>query len=778
MNTKSNGQTGAQNGKRPLLYTPRVVVKFYDHVQLPYDESINETIKEYLQEVWEQLAEIVPDLQFTPLFTAMKPQRMQELVQRAVEYDARYRPPNLFTYYQVYTSPGGRADELAKLLHSLEIVELAYVAGGPTPPPVIPGDDPLWPNQGYLDAAPDGIDAEYAWTVPGGNGAGIQFVDLEQGWTLNHEDLVGAGITLISGVNKAYFGHGTAVLGEIAAVDNTLGVVGISPNLSSVRVVSQWRTAATYDTENAILDAIEALNFGDVLLLEAQTTIPGSSYLPVEVDAAVFEMIRLGTALGIIIVEAGGNGATDLDTATDAFGNQVFNRSSADFRDSGAIVVGAASSAAPHTRMSFSNYGSRIDCYGWGQSVETTGDGWMGNATNTYTSGFSGTSSASPIVAGAALAVQGMAENSLGYRFSAWQMRAILSDSATGTLSNNPATDRIGVMPNLRNIADDVLNLTPDVYLRDYVGDTGDPHAGSISASPDVILRKSAVANPQATFGAGSGTENNNTLGFEAEAGQDNFIYVRVRNRGGSAAANVTATVYWAPVASLLTPDLWTLVGSVAIPSVPTGNVLTVSNAITWPAAAIPATGHYCFVGIIGNAEDPAPAPADFLDWDKYRLFIRNNNNVTWRNFNVVDELPSPGPGVPPGFFDLPFLAPGAPDRARPFGLEVVARLPEEARLLLEMPLFLADALQVRSPFVEIDREREVARMVLNPHGRNALGEVLFPAKARARMRLFVHLPKRAYEHAYQVYVRQLYRREEVGRVTWHIGPREKPCND
>lgn len=257
-------------------------------------------------------------------------------------------------------------------------------------------------------------------------------------------------------------------------------------------------------------------------------------------------------------------------------------------------MVGAASSTIPHTRMNFSNFGSRIDCYGWGENVDTaTSTTAMPFSTTAYTGGFSGTSSALPIVTGAALLIQGIAENGLGFRFSAWQMRALLSDPATGTPSNNPAVDRIGVMPDLQAIINgNAIGLAPDVYLRDFVGDTGGPHAGAISASPDVILRPTAEPSPQAASGEGSGTENSNTLGFQAEAGQDNFLYVRVRNRGGSDAVNVTAEVYWSPVATLLTPDLWTLVGSVMIPNVPAGDVLTVSDAIPWLSGQIPGTGH------------------------------------------------------------------------------------------------------------------------------------------------------------------------------------------
>lgn len=172
------------------------------------------------------------------------------------------------------------------------------------------------------------------------------------------------------------------------------------------------------------------------------------------------------------------------------------------------------------------------------------------------------------------------------------------------------------------------------------VCDAGEPHTGAISSSPDIILRPTAVANPQAAFGAGSGTENNPTPGSTAEIGQDNFIYVRVSNQGGSPATNVEATVFWSPVATLVTPDLWTLVGTTILPNVPIGDQLTASGAIIWRQTDIPGAGHYCFVGLVDNAADPAPGPADFLNWDNFLRFIREKNNVTWRNFNVEDNDP------------------------------------------------------------------------------------------------------------------------------------------
>jgi len=369
---------------------------------------------------------------------------------RAAEPSARREGwGELRRYLAAELPPGADPRAVTEALAELEEVESAYIAGGPTPPPVNATDDPRAVNQGYLDAAPGGIDARWAWGQTDGLGVGV--VDLERGWTLNHEDLTAAGITVISGVNKDYHGHGTAVLGEMVGVDNTRGVVGIAPR-ASARVVSQWRTNSSYNTAAAIASAAAAMSAGDVLLLEAQTTHANATgYVPVEVEDAVYDAIRAATDDGIIVVEAGANGSVDLDAFTNGAGKRILNRAHADFRDSGAIMVGAASSAAPHTRLGFSNYGSRIDCFAWGQGIETTGDGWTGTSTTVYTSSFGGTSGASPIVTGAALLLQSWGR-ARGAPYSPSAMRSLLSSATLNTPSASPGTDRIGVMPNLRAI--------------------------------------------------------------------------------------------------------------------------------------------------------------------------------------------------------------------------------------------------------------------------------------------------------------------------------------
>lgn len=278
---------------------------------------------------------------------------------------------------------------------------------------VNPYDEPRLTRQGYLEPAPLGINAPYAWGIKGGDGKGTTFVDMEYGWLFNHEDLVNQKIEMISGQNKSeHHDHGTSVLGIVSAEDNNIGGIGIVPK-AKVKVVSQIRDNGNYNTADAILSAVNNMQAGDILLLEAQATYNGygdKNYFPVEVKPDIFDVIRMGTNKGIIIIEAGANGGNDLDQFRDRNGKQVLNRNSPDFKDSGAIMVGAASARVPHKRSYFSNYGSRVDVYGWGNAVDTTNAKPSEFITNLYTSSFAGTSSASPIIAGAATSIQGIAK--------------------------------------------------------------------------------------------------------------------------------------------------------------------------------------------------------------------------------------------------------------------------------------------------------------------------------------------------------------------------------
>ncbi len=100
-----------------------------------------------------------------------------------MEMDPTYKPADFGTFYYVDAPPETDLVALVTTLLRWNSVQEAYIDQAAPDPVVNAVDDPRSVNQGYLDPAPDGIDAEYAWTFTGGDGAGQRFIDLERGWT-------------------------------------------------------------------------------------------------------------------------------------------------------------------------------------------------------------------------------------------------------------------------------------------------------------------------------------------------------------------------------------------------------------------------------------------------------------------------------------------------------------------------------------------------------------------------------------------------------------------
>ena len=777
---KLNNKRRPNHAEKVKPYSGFVIVRLADQYSYLEGDNLKDFAKKHQMDRIATLLDQFPPKSIRRSIKSVPVTKIKELERLAQK--SEFPPLNSLTnYWRLdYRNFEGNIDELVKTFQDAYEIETAYKEMSVSDPAINATDDTLAAQQGYLDAAPDGIDARWAWLQPNSEGVGVGLVDLEQGWIPGHEDLAAASPTLLFNDNRhgvgTYIGdHGTAVLSEIVGVDNTRGVVGIAPSVSYVRMVSHFEAASgtALHVADAIVSAISNMNAGDVLLLEVQRSSPP---LPTETDGADFDAIRLAVANGIVVIEAAGNGNNDLDTWTSA-GLTILNRASLNFRDSGAIMVGASLSTVPHDRADFSNFGSRIDCYAWGEDIVSAGYanrssmlslGGEGTGTfnDDYTASFGGTSGASPIIVGAALTIQGMYKATAMSLLSPLQMRSLLSNPATGTAQGAGLAGNIGVMPNLRAIIENTLGLTPDVYMRDFVGDTGAvPSTGAISVSPDIIVTKTAVADPTAAFGEGSGTENSNTLGSTVEMGQDNYIYVRVKNRGGSAANGVTATVYWSEVASLVTPNMWHLIGTSAPINVPVGDTIAVTNAVTWPSGSIPGEGHYCFVGLLNHPQDgapPIPSPANF-DWDDFTNFIRNYNNVTWRNFNVENVDPS-DPNVA-----MQFLIVGAPDKRRNFDIELIRALPQDAELWLEVPYNLFAFMNLKGRDVKIDRKKQLARVLL-PNLRNIrLCNLALPKAAKYKCRFIVNGGKGYEQGQHHVAIRQQYEDLEVGRVTWAL---------
>jgi hypothetical protein len=327
-------------------------------------------------------------------------------------------------------------------------------------------------------------------------------------------------------------------------------------------------------------------------------------------------------------------------------------------------------------------------------------------------------------------------------------------------------------------IAIDNLYPLSCLYIRHNLADDGTSHTGPLSVSPDIIVKNNAVANPQATYSTPASIANDQESDPNVIDTQNNFVYLRVWNLGADA-TSVTATAYWSQVATLVTPSMWNLIGQAPYPDVPAGRMVKVSvPGLTWTAANIPAPGHYCFIATVGHAGDPAPTPASFASFDDFVAYIEANNNITWRNFNVVAIVRNaPSPGGHRGA-RLPFLLAGAWDDAREFEFEMHAALPPASRLHLVVPAHVAGRIAPAPAGLEAHEDAEAhpelrrgARIPLDPHGPSKLGAVHLEAGAALPSHLLVQIPEGRHEGGYRVAVRQTYRGREVGRITWLLVP-------
>ena len=321
------------NNKAQNDFRPHVIVKFIDDIRLSREGMVE--FDKVEPGLWEDIVREFPDIIIEKLFTSVDTsrikklqlkarRRIKKLQLKARERDDAHQLPNLLSYFVIYTPPDVDPQSLVEKLSSLDIIERVHVGlEYEEPSSVNPGNNPRYHTQGYLGQAPEGIDAEFAWTIAGGGGTGQRLIDLERGWTEDHEDLVSQNCNLIqpATVVNSSRGHGTGVLGIICASDNDKGVIGIVPCISSVGMVS-WHGRLIAD---AIVDAIDNLAFGDTLLLEVQINQkdalgPGQDgplhHFPIEADPSTsnFAAIRLATALGIVVIECAGNGGKDLDS--------------------------------------------------------------------------------------------------------------------------------------------------------------------------------------------------------------------------------------------------------------------------------------------------------------------------------------------------------------------------------------------------------------------------------------------------------------------------------
>lgn len=290
------------------------------------------------------------------------------------------------------------------------------------------------------------MNMQYAWDL-GYHGQNIYIRDVEYGVNVSHEDLdeqnvfIQPGMTVHSEVSEDFSEHGTAAIGVLYDHQGIYGATGLVYGAVEVALFPEYTEENDYDRVHAVSQAIANSFPGDIIMYEMQTE-GFSDYAPAEYDGPIWDLTRAAVDYGIVIVAAAGNGEQNLDSGPY---EDYMSRG-----NSGAIMVGAGTPDTEHDRVSFSTYGSRVDVQGWGYDVFSTGYGdayIINNDFNQQYTWFSGTSSATPVVAGCVVNLQAYYRDLTGQVLTGEELREILQ--LTGIPQGTDVSGNIGPLPDM-----------------------------------------------------------------------------------------------------------------------------------------------------------------------------------------------------------------------------------------------------------------------------------------------------------------------------------------
>ncbi|MFI6851879.1 S8 family peptidase [Streptomyces sp. NPDC050416] len=271
----------------------------------------------------------------------------------------------------------------------------------------ITGTQPSPPSWGLDRIDQKNLPLNSSYTYPDKGGEGVTAYVIDTGVRITHSDFGGRasyGYDAVDNDNTAQdgHGHGTHVAGTVAGgaygVAKKAKVVGVRVlNNSGQGTTAQVVAGIDWVARNAVKPAVANMSLGG----------PG--------DTAIDTAVRGAITSGVTFVVAAGNESTNASTRSPA-------------RVTEAVTVGATTSS--DAKASYSNYGSVLDLFAPGSSI-TSAWSTSDSATNTI----SGTSMASPHVAGAA--ALHLADNPTA---TPAQVSAALTAAATTGVVTSPGT--------------------------------------------------------------------------------------------------------------------------------------------------------------------------------------------------------------------------------------------------------------------------------------------------------------------------------------------------
>lgn len=489
--------------------------------------------------------------------------------------------------------------------------------------------------------------------------------------------------------------HGTAIAGIIAATqDNNIGISGIAP-LCKIMPVKYKQGSLQSDLAQTITFA--ANNGADVISMSLGYG-SGSSVLDGAIQASVNLGIPLFFPAGNTRNLPGGGPGPGGNGNNNPNGTIIFPAAA---NIEGTLTVGASDKNDVVAAYSPTRDGidvtapSAATIYGQTQYTSGFSDVWTidnlgtlgGNPNGTtsgsnipaneilpplaysgtfrmdpynYTGRFTGTSAATPMVAGVAALL--LSENNC---LSPFQVTDILKQTAeeVGGYDYNWLSDKCETSKELGSgrvnayealLAAQEMATSPgtaDLYIKDTPDEFGaEPNVRSqrLYTSKDIWVRKQA-----------DGFTNQFHENPEYSAGSQAYVYVKVRNKSctdyvGTTGAN-DLKLYWSKASTALSwPSHWDgsftaplmgdKIGDKDINTIESGEykiyefVWNVPNPANY-ASINNEPWHFCLLARIDGTIDPMTTSEGPILWQN----VMNNNNIAWKNLSVLKKAPLTG---------------------------------------------------------------------------------------------------------------------------------------
>ncbi|GAB3347024.1 S8 family serine peptidase [Lysobacter tyrosinilyticus] len=135
----------------------------------------------------------------------------------------------------------------------------------------------------------------------GADGTGIKVCIIDSGIHAGHEDFAGIAMSgYPTGWNNDQCGHGTHVAGTIAAANNGLGVIGVSPGKVSLYIVKVFGDSCAWTYSSDLIDAAQRCQAAGAKIISMSLGGGGSS----TTEANAFAQLN---TQGILSIAAAGN---------------------------------------------------------------------------------------------------------------------------------------------------------------------------------------------------------------------------------------------------------------------------------------------------------------------------------------------------------------------------------------------------------------------------------------------------------------------------------------